>query len=52
MPYEINKVHHDDFLNNGLPDKCAKLIISDPPYFEVKGDFDFIWRDREHYCKT
>ena len=51
MPYEINKVHHDDFLNNGLPDKCAKLIISDPPYFEVKGDFDFIWRDREHYLQ-
>jgi len=51
MPYEINKVHHDDFLNNGLPDKCAKLIISDPPYFEVKGDFDFIWKSFDDYLK-
>ena len=25
------------FLNNNLPDKCANLIIADPPYFEVKG---------------
>jgi len=51
MPYEINKVHHDNFLNNRLPDKCAKLIISDPPYFEVKGDFDFIWKSFDDYLK-
>lgn len=25
------------------------LIIVDPPYFEVKGDFDFIWPDFESY---
>jgi DNA modification methylase len=39
----INTVIHSDFLNNNLPDKCANLIIADPPYFEVKGDFDFVW---------
>lgn len=41
---ELNKVHNIDFLNNTLPDKCADLIIADPPYFEVKGDFDFVWK--------
>ncbi|MCP4052787.1 MAG: site-specific DNA-methyltransferase [Mesoflavibacter sp.] len=45
----LNKVHHKDFLNNDLPDKCAKLIIADPPYFKVKGEFDFIWKTFEDY---
>lgn len=45
----INKVHHDDFLHNTLPDKCAKLIIADPPYYKVKGDFDFIWKTFDDY---
>jgi site-specific DNA-methyltransferase (adenine-specific) len=44
-----NIIHHLDFLNNDLPDKCAKLIIADPPYFEVKGDFDFVWDTFEDY---
>jgi len=48
---ELNKIYHLDFLNNSLPDKCAQLIIADPPYFEVKGDFDFIWKSFEHYLK-
>lgn len=46
-----NKVYHSDFLNNTLPDKCASLIIADPPYFEVKGEFDFIWKSFEDYLK-
>jgi DNA modification methylase len=45
----INRVHHLNFLNNTLPDKCANLIIADPPYFEVKGAFDFIWEDMKAY---
>lgn len=48
---ELNKVHNIDFLNNNLPDKCAKLIIADPPYYKVKGDFDFIWKTFEDYLK-
>jgi len=47
----INKVHNIDFLNNDLPDKCAKLIIADPPYYKVKGDFDFIWKTFDDYLK-
>jgi len=46
---EINKVYNIDFLNNDLPDKCAKLIIADPPYYKTKGDFDFIWKTFDDY---
>ena len=46
---ELNKVHNIDFLNNTLPDKCANLIIADPPYYKVKGDFDFIWKTFDDY---
>jgi len=45
----INQVHNINFLDNTLPDKCAQLIIADPPYFEVKGDFDFIWKSFDDY---
>ena len=47
----MNTVHNIDFLNNDLPDKCAKLIIADPPYYKVKGDFDFIWKTFDDYLK-
>jgi site-specific DNA-methyltransferase (adenine-specific) len=46
---EVNKIHNINFLDNTLPDKCANLIIADPPYFEVKGDFDFIWKSFNDY---
>jgi len=45
----LNKVNNIDFLNNDLPDKCANLIIADPPYYKVKGDFDFIWKTFDDY---
>ena len=48
---EKNKVYNIDFLNNELPDKCADLIIADPPYFEVKGAFDFVWNSFDDYLK-
>ena len=47
----FDTVIHSDFLNNNLPDKCANLIIADPPYFEVKGAFDFVWNSFEDYLK-
>ena len=46
---QINEVHNIDFLNNTLPDKCANLIFADPPYYKVKGDFDFIWKTFDEY---
>ena len=48
---EINKVFNIDFLNNDLPDKCANLIIADPPYYKTKGEFDFIWKTFDDYLK-
>jgi DNA modification methylase len=29
---EVNKIYHDDWMNNQLPDKSVQLIIADPPY--------------------
>jgi len=48
---EVNKIYNINFLDNTLPDKCANLIIADPPYFEVKGDFDFIWKSFNDYLQ-
>jgi site-specific DNA-methyltransferase (adenine-specific) len=48
-PY--NQVYHGDFLSNTLPDKSVQLLIADPPYFEVKGGFDFIWASFADYLK-
>jgi len=48
---EVNKIHNIDFLNNTLPDKCANLIIADPPYYKVKGEFDFVWKIFQDYLK-
>ena len=46
---KLNTVHNADFLTNDLPDKSVQLIIADPPYFEVKGSFDFIWPSFDAY---
>lgn len=48
---EPNKVYLGDWTNNQLKDKSVKLIIADPPYFEVKGEFDFIWNSFDDYLK-
>jgi len=45
----VNTVQNIDFLKNDLPDKCANLIIADPPYYKTKGEFDFIWKTFEDY---
>ena len=47
----LGRVHHSDWLNNCLPDKSVQLIIADPPYFEVKGSFDFVWKSFDEYLK-
>ena len=49
LPFD--SVVHSDFLNNNLPNKCANLIIADPPYFKVKGAFDFVWNSFDDYLK-
>jgi len=34
-----------------IPSKSQNIIICDPPYFEVKGKFDFIWTSFDEYLK-
>lgn len=48
---DLNKVHHMDWLQNSLPAKSVDMIIADPPYFEVRGDFDFIWSSFAEYME-
>ena len=33
----------------GLENESVDLIIADPPYFQVKGEFDFIWKNEKEY---
>jgi len=51
MGFMNNKVYHIDNIEGmaQLHEKCANLIISDPPYYRVKGDFDFDFADFEDY---
>lgn len=51
MALDLNKIHHCDNRIGmiQLPEKCAQLIIADPPYFRVKGDFDFEFASFEEY---
>jgi len=46
---KVNKIYNDDWMNNKLADKSVQLIIADPPYYKVKGDFDFIWKSFADY---
>jgi site-specific DNA-methyltransferase (adenine-specific) len=48
---ELNKIYHNDWMNNKLADKSVQLIIADPPYYKVKGDFDFAWKTFDDYLK-
>jgi site-specific DNA-methyltransferase (adenine-specific) len=49
---ELNKIYCGDCLEvmKKLPDKCVDLVLTDPPYFEIKGEFDFgKWKNFEEY---
>ena len=50
---EINEIHLMDCMDlmASLPEKSVQLIIADPPYFGVKGDFDFVWDSFDDYLK-
>ncbi|MBA2853473.1 site-specific DNA-methyltransferase (adenine-specific) [Methanococcus maripaludis] len=40
---ELNEIYNTDFFEGvkSLPDNSVDLIIADPPYYNIKGDFDF-----------
>lgn len=53
---DLNKIYNMDCIEymRTLPDECVDLIIADPPYYKIYGDFDFIWDNVEDYldwCK-
>ena len=43
------ELYNENFLNNTLKDNIASVIIADPPYYRVKGDFDYIYKNFEEY---
>jgi len=45
------QLHNEDCLltMSRIEDKSVNLIIADFPYFEVKGEFDFIWKDFDEF---
>lgn len=47
----INKIHLMDNQEGiaRLTDKSVNLIIADPPYYKIKGDFDFEFKDFQEY---
>lgn len=52
----LNTVHNEDCIKfmKRLPNECIDLIIADPPYFRICGDFDFIFNSKDEYiswCK-
>ncbi len=47
----MSSIHHSDWMENDIPDKSIQLIFADPPYFEVKGEFDFIWETFGDYLQ-
>lgn len=50
---EINKIYNIDCISasKSFPDKSIDLIIADPPYFEICGEFDYIWKDVDEYIE-
>lgn len=53
MKSKMNKIHNIDCLEfmKQIPDRYFDLIIADPPYFEVKGEFDFIWKSFDEFLE-
>jgi len=53
MKDKMNKIHQIDckeFMKQ-VPDNYFDLVYIDPPYFEVKGEFDFIWETFDDYLE-
>lgn len=46
-----NIIYNEDCIETmrRLPDKCVSLIIADPPYYKIKGEFDWEWKTFEEY---
>lgn len=49
----INQIIEGDCLEvmKNIPDNSVDLIIADPPYYEIYGEFDFLWDSLDHYIE-
>lgn len=50
---EFNRVYQMDCIEGMklLPDKSVDLIVADPPYYKIKGEFDFVWKTMDEYIE-
>lgn len=50
---ERNRIYHADCLDilRKLPEKSVDLVIADPPYYRMKGDFDFVFQNAWEYLE-
>jgi site-specific DNA-methyltransferase (adenine-specific) len=50
---ELNKIYNESCLDTfkKIESESLDLIIADPPYFEICGDFDFVWKNVEEYIE-
>lgn len=51
---ELNKVYNEsclDFMKNNLEDESVNLIVADPPYFQIYGEFDFVFNSKDEYIE-
>ena len=50
---DLNKVYNIDCIEymKTLSKECVDLIIADPPYFKIYGEFDFRWNTVEEYIE-
>ena len=48
-----NQVYNTDCIRvlERLPDQSVDLIIADPPYYRMKGDFDFLFQSAREYLE-
>jgi site-specific DNA-methyltransferase (adenine-specific) len=53
---KLNNIYNEDCIEfmRTLPNESVDLIIADPPYYKIHGEFDFIWNTVDEYidwCK-
>ena len=50
---EKNRVYHADCMEvlRELPDRSVDLVIADPPYYRMKGEFDFVFQTVSEYLE-
>lgn len=53
MEIKRNRVYEADCMEilRSLPDAGIDLVIADPPYFRMKGGFDFVFRTESEYLE-